>query len=129
MKSLKFNYKGNEITIKCKGEDKMKKICEEYAIKINIDIDILIFLYNGKELNLNLKYNEIINQIDTQRNEMNVLVYIDDNKIIKCKKCGEIIKLDNKIINNILNSNKNKIEAIIGLKEMINNIINNYNVF
>ena len=46
----------------------------------------LIFLYGGNKINLDLTFNQICNQIDKQRNKINILVYNKNTTIIKkCK--------------------------------------------
>jgi len=43
----------------------------------------LIFLYGGNKINLDLTFNQICNQIDKQRNKINILVYNKNTTIIK----------------------------------------------
>ena len=126
MKNVKFIFEGSNIVIPCKNEEKFRVICDRFATKINKNTNNLIFLYNGSKIDINLKYNEIINQIDKKRNEISILVYEnEDEYAIKCNKCGEFIKYDNKIVKYLLLSNKNEKDIIIGIKEMILNIVNN----
>ena len=55
-----FTLEGVNMIILCKKEDKMKDICNKYSIKIDKNINSLIFLYGGNQLNLELRYEEII---------------------------------------------------------------------
>lgn len=48
----------------------MLDICSKFALKINKNINNIYFLYNGKLLNLESKYKEIISIIDDNINEM-----------------------------------------------------------
>ena len=43
----------------------------------------LIFLYGANKINLDLTFNQICNQIDKQRNKINILVYNKNTTIIK----------------------------------------------
>ena len=98
MAKTKFIYNGIETTFDCKLEDKMEDICNTFARKVGVDVNKVYFLYGGLQINLNLKYKEIIQN----GNELNILVYNrntyiknNNNKLIKskeviCPKCGEI---------------------------------------
>ena len=57
MAEIVFQYEGNNITIQCNKNQKMLDICNNLSNKINEDIDSLVFLYGGGQLDLekNLK--------------------------------------------------------------------------
>ena len=78
----------------------MKDICQKYANKIGRNINSLVFLYGGSNLNFQLSFKEQANIIDKERNKMNVLVYKNLNEFA-CPKCGEKINLNNEKINDI----------------------------
>ena len=42
-----FNYNGINTIIQCKINDKYKDICDKLCIKLQIDINELIFIYGG----------------------------------------------------------------------------------
>ena len=109
-----FNYEGQLITIQCNKNDKMRSICNKLSIKIKEDLNSLIFLYGGGQLNLDKTFNEI-----TKENKINVLVYKTENEI--CPKCGRIV--DNKIIEDILSLNKNAYYSLTGLISQIENML------
>ena len=129
MAEVIFKYNGIDKLIQCKIEDKFKDICQKFCIKSQKDLNNLIFIYGGETLNLDLKFNEVANQIDKKNLKMNILVkdkntiIINKNKgIIKskdiiCPKCGEICLIDFKDYKIILNNCKNKDENIILLDE------------
>ena len=73
-----FNFEGVDVTIQCSKEEPMKDICQKYVNKIDKNINSLIFLYGGNQLNFNLNFNEQANIIDKEQNIMIVMVY--DNK-------------------------------------------------
>jgi len=128
----------------------MKDICSKFASKSQFDMKNLYFIYGSNILNLELAYNELINEIDKDRNSMSILVYENNNKIIKndgtikskdiiCPKCGEncLIEINNyKIklydcknghnINNILLNEYNNTQNI-NLNNIICNKCNNNN--
>ena len=118
-----FYFEGREVIIQCSKNEKMKDICQRYANKINININSLIFLYGENQLNFNLNFNEQVNIIDKQKNEMKVLVYKNENNEYICPKCGEKIKLNIKEIDDIILSINNIKDAINGTKSLIENII------
>ena len=84
-----FTLDGVSLQIQCSPNDTLKDICQKYANKIQRNINSLIFLYGGNELNYNLKFKDVI--IVKESKEMKILVY---SKIIDdfiCPKCGEKI--------------------------------------
>ena len=102
MAEIVFNYKGEEITIQCLKEEKMKDIYKRYSIKSKININSVFFLYNGSKVNEEMAFNEIANTIDKQSGKMKILVYDNINndigtlnegliksKQIICPKCKE----------------------------------------
>ena len=115
MAEVVFIFEGKSIIIHSNKNQKMKDICNNLSIKINIDINSLIFLYEGKQLDLNKILNEI-----TKENKINILVYKYENEI--CSKCGRI--LNNKIIEDIRLINNNINYSLIGIKSQIENIMN-----
>ena len=111
MAEIVFLYEGSPINIQCNKNEKMKDICTKLSNKIKSNINSLIFLYAGNQLNLDKTYNEI-----TKENKINILVHE------KCIKCGRI--LNNKIIDDIILLNNNINYTLIGLKSQIDNIMN-----
>ena len=65
-----FIYEDNNMIIQCEKEEKMKDICQRYSIELGIDINLLTFLYEEKQLDLELTYNEI----NKHNNEMKISV-------------------------------------------------------
>ena len=115
MTKVIFSFNGIQTIIQCLKEDKMKNICNKYASKINININSLIFIYGANKINYELSFQEQANSIDKERNEMNILVYKEENENeIKCPKCGEIIKIDK--FENIIKLNNNQ-------NDMLNELI------
>ena len=88
-----FHYKGNQTKIKCLEEEKMKDICNKFISEVNINLNNAYLLYKGTIINMELKYNEIINKVDKDSNIMNVFVYNKESNII-CPNCGENIYID-----------------------------------
>ena len=123
MAKVIFSFNGIQTIIQCLKEDKMKNICNKYASKINININSLIFIYGGNKINYEISFQEQANSIDKERNEMNILVYKEENENeIKCPKCGEIIKIDK--FENIIKLNNNQNDMLNELKSLIETINN-----
>ena len=120
MAEIIFHYEGKTIIIQCNKDQRISDICNNLSNKINTNIDSLVFLYGGSQLNLNKIYNEL-----TKENKINILVYKNENENEICSKCGRI--LDNKAIDDILSLNNNLNSILIGLKINIDNIINDIN--
>ena len=117
MAEVTFNYKGIETIIQCNINDKMKDIINKYLIRIKKGKDNLYYLYNGNKINYELTFNEQANDLDKNRNKMNIIVTDTDedpnkkreiiSKDIICPECKEniIINFNNYKIN--LNGCKN----------------------
>lgn len=126
-----FTLDGVELTIQCTQNDIMKDICQNYANKITRNINTLVFLYGGNQLNFNLKFKDVIT--DKESNEMKILVYSNENDEFICPKCGEKIKLNTEKIDDIILSINNLNKTIDSAKLMLENVIkistvNNVNV-
>ena len=120
--SVIFTFEGINVKIQCSTNDKMKDICQKYANKIERNVNSLVFLYGGSNLNFQLSFKEQANIIDRERNEMSILVYKNENDLT-CTKCGEKINLNTEKINDIRTSIKNIGDTVRGIKIMIDNII------
>ena len=128
MSKVIFSFNGIQTIIQCLKEDKMKDICQKFTSKIDIDINSIFFLYGGNKLNLELTFQQHANSFDKNNNQMNILVYkYDNNDVLICPKCGEKLKFDKKIIDNIIISNNELNDILIGIKGQIENIINDIN--
>ena len=121
-----FLFNGQELVIQCRKEDKMKDICNRFAIKIDININSLIFIYGGNKINYVLTFKQQANSMDNDINQMKILVFQSENNELKCKKCGEKIHLD--ILDNIIKYNNEQKDTLIELKNQIDNIIQLNNI-
>ena len=127
-----FNYNGINTIIQCKENERVKNICDKFCMKLQKDINKLIFIYGGELLKLELDFNQVVNQIDKDKNKINILVYdtnstvINEDKKIKkskdiiCPKCSELCLIDFKDYKIILNNCKNNHENIISMNEFDN---------
>ena len=118
-----FTYNGAEITIQCTPEDKIRDICQKLSIKIETNINSLIFLYGGEPMNMDLRFKEQANSLDRSNNIMSVLVYKKDVDDFICPHCGEKIKIKTEKIDEIISSNNNIKDTIDGIKFNIDNVI------
>ena len=78
-----FELEGINIEIQCSNQDKMRDICQRYVNKIGKNINSLLFLYGGNQINLELSFNSQANSIDKDKKEMKVLVYKNENQFIE----------------------------------------------
>ena len=59
-----FTLEGEDLTIQCKIDDKMKYICEKFSTEINKEMNSLLFLHGGKQVNFDLKFKEQADSFD-----------------------------------------------------------------
>ena len=111
-----------EVTIQCSTNDKLKNICQKYTFKIQKNIDSFNFLYNGNLINFELTFNEQATSSDKENKKMTVLVYKKITGFV-CPKCGEEIKINTEIFNNLKEKNDNIINTLVGIKSQLENII------
>ena len=101
-----FFYEGIETKIQCNKNDKMKKIFQNFANKMNIDdINSIFFLYGGENINDDeLTLEEIANILDKTSNKVKIIVNdINISSLIKkfeyskeiiCPKCMESAQIE-----------------------------------
>ena len=117
-----FSLDGIKVHIQCTLEDKIKDICQKYATKIDNNINSLLFLYGGNQMNMELKFKVQASSMDINNKEMNVLVYKNENDDdFICPHCNKKIKLEK--IDEIILINNNIKDTINGIKLNIDNII------
>ena len=118
-----FSFGGEDVTMQCSTDEPMEDICQKFSNKIDKNINSLIFLYGGTQINFQNKFKEQANMIDKERNIMKVLVYKNENGQMICPKCGEKIKINTEKIYEIVTSINNMKDTINGSKLLIENII------
>ena len=74
MVEIEFVYDGKGTIIQANLDDICRDICQKYAIKAQLDLKELFFLYNGYKLNLDSQ----LNQLKINSKKINILVY-DNN--------------------------------------------------
>ena len=114
-----FTLDGVDVTIQCSKEDKIKVICQKFANKVQKNINSLLFLYGGNQLNFLSSFKDIAKD----KNEIKVLVYTKEDDDFTCPKCGEKIKLNTEKIDDIILSINNLKETIDSVKSIIENMI------
>ena len=89
-----FIYNEKRIFIQCNLEDKMRSICEKFAVKADIKVDSKIYLYNNKTLSINPELNKtFIEQIgsnDIGDKVITVLDHPDKEYTVKLQYEGTI---------------------------------------
>ena len=106
MALVDFEYNQICTTIQCNPNEMMKDIYQKLALKTNIDINTVYFYYNGREINSQLTFEQIISSNDRESNRIRILVcsteeinnkqnisLIKSNNII-CPECGEFALLE-----------------------------------
>ena len=74
-----FIYKERKVFIQCNLEDKMRNICEKFAVKADIEVDSKIYLYNNKPLSISPELNKTLGQqIDTNDTGDKEIIVLDD---------------------------------------------------
>ena len=76
-----FTLDGEDILVQCFQEEKLRDICQRFTAKIGANLNSFIFLYGGNHLNLELKFNELVNSIDKINHKMTVLVYKKEHEL------------------------------------------------
>ena len=71
MSEIEFIYNGQSLIIQCYLEDKIEEICQKFSTKIQKHLNELYFLYEGNQLNMNSK----LNQIKSKSEKIKILVY------------------------------------------------------
>ena len=86
MAKVIFEFNGAITLVQCNIEDKMNDICAKFKSKIILDNNPILFLYGGSQVNMNLSFKELANELDLNRKEMNILVNeIKDTQIVNNK--------------------------------------------
>ena len=112
-----FTLEGQNLTIQCSKTDKMREICQRFAIKAEKNINSLLFLYGGNQLNLDLTFDEQATSLDKTNNEMKVLAYGKESDGFSCPK---------NVIRATLDIKANESDNIILFNTDINNGIDVY---
>ena len=105
MVEVEFLYNGTIITIQGNYEQKINDIISNFLQKMQIEVNTVYFLYSGQKIdNKEIILNQIINNVDRQRNKMNIQVHsinnLNNNDIIInsmqviCPECGENIMIN-----------------------------------
>ena len=102
-----FNYKGINTIIQCNINDKMKDIINRFLNKIgkNENNTNLLYIYGDNIINYELTFIQQANEIDRNRNKMNIVVKLNNDnkkdeikeiisKDIICPECGENILIN-----------------------------------
>ena len=98
-----FIYDCNNMIIQCKKEERMKDICQRYSTKLGINLNLLVFLYGGQQINTQLTFNEI----SPNENDIKIIVIKSEQDELICPKCGSNIIVNTEKIDEIVNSMNN----------------------
>jgi len=100
MFNVNFNYEGQNLVIQCQKKEKMKEIINKFIEKRRIDINFIYFIYSGNKIENNeIILEQVINEVDKKRNEINIIVTkkevdipkssLEKSKEIICPECKE----------------------------------------
>ena len=100
-----FNYEGVKTIIQCNINEKMEDIINKFLNKIENKENNLFYLYNGRQINKELTFNEQANELDKNGKIMNILVTKSEKEIeekeeitisknIICPQCKENALID-----------------------------------
>ena len=65
---ITLDYNGTKTTIHCNRNEKIRNIMKRYGDKVEIDINKVYLLYNGKKVNEELSFEELANKEDKMMN-------------------------------------------------------------
>ena len=123
MSKVIISFQGNTFEIKCNKGDKMKNILKNFSNQIGVHLDSLFFLYGGEIVNLNSKYQEIVNLFDRIRNSMSIIAIEKDMKYtFLCPYCGSIINSYSSFFHNLLSFNEDTVNRLYEIEQQIQNI-------
>jgi len=71
MTEIEFIYNGQSLIMQSNLEDNLNDICQLFANKIKKDLKLMIFLYKGNQLNINIK----IKELKSNSEKIKILVY------------------------------------------------------
>ena len=91
MYAVEFNYHDNIRKLQCFYDEPLREICKRYGRKAILDITTFHFLYLGKEINLDLNFSQLSNEIDKIRKVMTLNVIDRNMKDFNMVKAKEMI--------------------------------------
>ena len=123
MAKVIISFQGSTFEIKCNKEDKMKNIFKIFANIVGVHLESLYFLYGGKTVNIDSKFQEIINLFDRIRNTMSVIaIEKERNYTFLCPYCGSNINSYSSLIHHLLIFNEDVVNRLYEIKQQIQNI-------
>ena len=139
MNELSFTYNSKTLIFKGKDNEKFLNICNEFSKSIKVDLNKLLFLYNGLQVNLNTTVYKLQNRIDRERKQMNIIVIEKPIQEVDITQDLKSFKELKEKINNILNNIEGHLSRInkddndytinnISCSEDIKNILNSNNI-
>ena len=74
MLKAEFTFKNNIWFVMCNENDKFEDVCKSFAIKAEANLNYLVFLYRGMDINLGQTVSSIISKFDKERKIISILV-------------------------------------------------------
>ena len=129
MVTILFNYNSINIKIQANLEEKMISSFTKFSMKSNENVEKFYFLYNGALIENESTIDQVINNQDREKNQMNILVnlldFVDEtekdslilSKETICPKCKSSIKMNMKDYKILLYECKNRHKSDIIILE------------
>ena len=117
-----FIFNEQSIIMQCSLENTLEEICQNYATKINKNINSFIFLYGGKQVNFDLPLKNLINPFDRETRIINILVYENNGDILICPKCNNKIEIKTEKFDDIIFINNEINGGVNGIQYKIENM-------
>ena len=99
---MTFGFGGVDTVCRCDGAGETFNDIF-HKLRNDVDINSIIFLYSGLQMDGNISINKIINRTDLERKKMSIIVidkekepepvYIQSKDVI-CPKCGDCAQFD-----------------------------------
>ena len=85
MSSVEFIYNGKKIEIQCNEDEKIEEIIKRFCIKLELNIEDMNYLYEGKNMDMNSTFINSANSEDKSRKKITILVHDKDS--LKNEQC------------------------------------------
>ena len=120
-----FSDKLNNLSIHCSTKESMKNMCQKYADEIGKDLNTLLFLYEGKRLDLDSKFEDHVNSSDETCNIMKIKVYKIINDELKYPNGVRKFSIKSEKISKIISSYEIILDNINKIKDLLDKILMN----
>ena len=103
MSLVEFIYNKKKTEILCNGNEKLEEIIKRFCLKLELNIENMNFLYEGKNVDMNSTFINTANSEDKNKKKISIIVYdkasikveqyLQKSKYIICPECKENIRI------------------------------------